>query len=43
MEFRQAVRGSLKLHARNEDIDKTFDRFDQDKVGQLTFPMLPSP
>ena len=43
MEFRQAVRGSLKLHARNEDIDKTFDRFDQDKVGQLTSPMLPSP
>ena len=40
MEFRQAVRTSLKLHATNQDIDALFDQFDVDGSGNLEIQEL---
>ena len=40
MEFRQAVRGSLKLHATNGEIDALFDTLDADHGGTLDLQEL---
>lgn len=40
IEFRQAVRGSLKMDARNDEIDRVFDKFDEDKGGTLDIQEL---